>query len=155
MPQPTVYLAGPISGLHFNECTDWREYAIKSLAQVGIKGLSPMRCKDYLESLERPLSSHGRDYEHLGVFSASRSIMTRDRFDATRCDVVLANLAGAKIPSIGTVMEIAWADLSRIPVVCAIEKDGNPHEHMMISEAIGFRVQTLDQAIEVVKGILI
>jgi hypothetical protein len=37
--------------------------------------------------------------------------MTRDRFDATRCDVLLVNLLGAERVSIGTMMEVAWADL--------------------------------------------
>ena len=44
-----VYLAGPITGLTFDGCTDWREYAKKSLAEAGIDGLSPMRAKDYLK----------------------------------------------------------------------------------------------------------
>jgi hypothetical protein len=80
--------------------------------------------------------------------------MTRDRFDATRCDVLLVNLLGAKTVSIGTVMEIAWADNVRTPIVVAMEAKGNLHEHAMITEAIGFRVPTLEEAIDVVKAII-
>ena len=68
---------------------------------------------------------------------------TRDRFDATRCDLLFVNLLGAKETSIGTVMEIAWADLLRKPIVLAIEPEGNIHDHGMIKEAIGFRVPSL------------
>lgn len=143
-----VYLAGPITGLSFQGCTDWRNYAIERLSEFGVQGLSPMRAKEYLAQLET-ISGHGREYQHLGVFATSRGVMTRDFWDCTRCDIVLVNLLGAKAPSLGTVMEIAWAFQARIPVVCAIEKEGNPHEHMMIHEAIGFRVESLDEALNV------
>lgn len=149
----TVYLAGPITGLSFRGCTDWRNEAIKDLSAAGIKGLSPMRGKDYLAHLEK-ISGTGEEYKHLGVLATPRAVMTRDRFDATRCDVLLVNLIGAKQVSIGTVMEIAMADIKRTPIVCAIEPENNPHEHMMIAEAIGFRVESLEAALHTVKAIL-
>jgi nucleoside 2-deoxyribosyltransferase len=150
---PSVYLAGPISGLTYDGCTDWRKKVAEALEQCGIRAYSPMRAKEYLASLGT-ISGHGNEYAHLGVLSKARGVMTRDRFDATRCGVLFVNFLGAKIVSIGTVMEIAWADAKRTPIVCAIEESGNPHEHMMISEAIGFRVATLDEAIHVTKAII-
>lgn len=150
----TVYLAGPITGLNFKGATDWRDYAIAELAAEDIKGLSPMRCKDYLKDIPE-LEATCESYGALGLLSSPRNIMTRDRFDATRCDVLLVNLLGAERVSVGTVMEIAWADLYRTPIVCAIEPEGNIHEHAMIAEAIGFRVPTLEAAIEVTKSILV
>lgn len=149
----TVYMAGPITGLNFKGATDWRHYVADELAKAGIKALSPLRGKEYLASLPI-LSGHGKEYAHMGVLSSSRGVMTRDRFDATRCDVLLANLLDYPKVSIGTTMEIAWADQKRTPIVCAMEESGNPHEHMMINEAIGFRVPTLDEAIHVIKAIL-
>jgi nucleoside 2-deoxyribosyltransferase len=149
-----VYLAGPITGLTYGECTDWREFAVTSLAMAGIKGLSPMRAKEYLASLGR-LSGTCEEYQHLGVMSTPRGIMTRDRFDATRCDVLLVNLLGADRVSIGTVMEIAWADVCRTPIVCAMEPEReNIHSHAMLFEAIGMRVPTLEEALHVTKAIL-
>lgn len=41
----TVYLAGPITGLTFEGCKSWREYAIAKLEPRGIRGLSPLRAK--------------------------------------------------------------------------------------------------------------
>ncbi|HVJ31683.1 MAG TPA: nucleoside 2-deoxyribosyltransferase [Terriglobia bacterium] len=149
-----VYLAGPITGLTYAGSTDWRKYAKDTLEEAGIKGLSPMRGKEYLASLAGPISGTGEEYSHLGPLSLPRGVMTRDRFDATRCDVLLVNLLGAKAPSTGTIMEIAWADYCRIPIVCAMEQTGNPHEHMMINEALGYRVSTLDEALHIVKAIL-
>lgn len=151
--RPIVYCAGPITGLTLKGCTDWRVHAKAELANAGINGVSPMRGKDYLAKIGK-ISGTGEEYAHLGVLSTPRAVMTRDRFDATRCDVLLVNLLGAERVSIGTVMEIAWADACRTPIVCAIEPEGNCHEHMMIREALGFRVQTLKEALHVVKTIL-
>ncbi len=150
----SVYLAGPITGCSFGECTDWREYVKRELAKVGIDGLSPMRAKEYLSSLST-ISGTGKEYLHMGVLSTPRAVMTRDRFDTTRCDVVFMNLLGAKQVSIGTMIELGWADGKRTPIVCAIEPEGNPHEHMMVSEGIGFRVTSVEEGLHILKAILL
>ena len=152
----TVYLAGPITGLKFGECTDWRVYAVEQLARLGIEGLSPMRGKDYLIAIAKdiPFTSDGDKYAVCSPLSTNRGITTRDRFDTTRCDVILVNLLGAKQVSIGTVMEIAWADLCRTPIVAVMEKEGNPHHHGMVLDAIGFRADSLDEGIALCGAIL-
>jgi hypothetical protein len=124
----------------------------KALARDGITGLSPMRAKDYLAHLTN-ISKDGHEYADLGILSLPRGVMTRDRFDATRCDVLFVNLLGTEKVSIGTVMEIAWADLCRTPIVCAMEV-GNVHEHMMVNEAIGFRVGSIDEGLHTIRAIL-
>lgn len=143
-----VYLAGPITGCNYEGCTDWREFAASSLEATGAHCLSPMRGKEYLKS-EASIASQ---YDE-SVMSCGRGIITRDRFDCITSDVVLVNLKGASRVSIGTVMEIAWALAAGVPVVCVLEK-GNVHEHPMISESIGFRVDTLVEGISVVRAIL-
>lgn len=150
----TVYLAGPITGLTYGGCTDWRQMACDILAPHGITGLSPMRAKNYLNSLAAPISGHGKEYAHMGVLSTPRAVTTRDRFDTTRADLVLVNLLGATQVSIGTMIEMGWADGARNPVVCAIEPDNNPHEHMIVQEIIGFRVPSLEEALNVCIAIL-
>lgn len=149
-----VYLAGPITGLTYDGCTEWRDIAAASLKDSGIKGLSPMRAKAYLKSLADVISSTGEEYAHMGVMSQARSVTTRDRNDATKCDLLLVNLLGATRVSIGTMIELGWADSNRIPIVCIMEKTGNPHEHMMVAEMIGFRVETLEDALHIVKVVL-
>jgi hypothetical protein len=146
----SVYLAGPITGCTFAGCTDWRKYAAKILIDVGITALDPMRAKDYLLQYTNMSDS----YED-SVLSCSRGIMTRDHWDCTRCGVLLVNLLGATKVSIGTCMEIAWAWDNGIPVVLVIEKTGNIHDHAMIREATGFRVETLDEALHIIMGLLI
>lgn len=151
---PSCYLAGPISGLNFGAATDWRIEARKKLEESGIDAYSPLRGKEYLATIGA-LSGHGREYADMGVLSTPPAVLTRDRFDCTKRDVVLMNLLGAEKVSIGTMMELAWADLARVPVVCAMEDQGNVHDHMMVTQAIGFRVRTLEDAIHVVKSILL
>lgn len=147
-----VYLAGPISGLTYDGAEDWRTTARQELASHQIKAVSPLRGKDYLRGIPA-LTADCAGYGALNCMSSPRRIMTRDRYDATRCDALLVNLLGAERVSIGTVMEIAWADQCRIPIIVAMEESGNVHEHAMITEAIGFRVPTLAEAIHVIKAI--
>lgn len=149
-----VYLSGPITGLTFGGATDWREYAKAQLEPAGIAGISPLRAKEYLAKLAGPISAHGRDYASMGVMSTPPSVVTRDRFDTTSADVMLMNLLGAERISIGTMVELGWADSARVPVVGVMEPDGNVHDHMFVSQLIGFRVTTLDEALHVVKAIL-
>lgn len=149
-----VYLSGPITGLTFKGATDWRQYAIDSLATENIKGVSPMRAKDYLASLNAPISGHGREYAKLGVLSTAAAVLTRDRFDTQRADIMLMNLVGADRVSIGTMVEIGWADAARVPIVGIMEAEGNVHDHMFVNQSIGFRVATLDEGLDIVKAIL-
>lgn len=149
-----VYLAGPIAGLDYAGATNWRKQVAAELNDVGIEAYSPMRAKQYLRHVE----SFAKDctpYASANVLSSNRGITTRDRWDATRCDLLFVNLLSAKSPSLGTIIEIAWADLLRIPIVCAMEPEGNPNEHGMILEMIGFRLPTLDEAVDITKAILL
>ena len=150
-----VYLSGPITGLTFSGCTDWRQYAQQELAKDGIEGISPMRAKDYLERVNGPISGHGRDYAHMNVLSTSPAVVARDRFDTTRVDVVLMNLLGADRVSIGTMVELGWADAARVPVIGIMEPEGNVHDHMFVNQMIGFRVGTLEEGLWIARAILV
>ena len=91
-------------------------------------------------------------YAH--AMSNSCGITTRDRFDCENCSVLLVNLLGAKKFSTGTIMEIAWADGKRRPIVLVMEHAGNLHDHAMIRECVGFRVPTICEGLDIVKAIL-
>lgn len=147
-----VYLAGPISGLNYDGAQDWRTVAKEFLSDYGVKAVSPLRAKEYLRGIPA-LTKDCAGYGQLNCMSAPRGIMTRDHYDATQSDALLVNLLGAKSVSIGTVMEIAWAWDNGLPVVVAMEDSGNVHEHAMINEAIGFRVNTLEEAMRVIVAI--
>lgn len=150
-----VYLAGPITGLTYEGCTDWRQFAKTKLSEYGIEGISPMRAKEYLAGLGE-ISGHGRDYFNLNVISQPHSVVTRDRFDTARVDVVLMNLLGAKAVSIGSMVELGWADAARVPVVLVREKPGTGgvHDHMFVNDLAGYGVETLEEGLHVVRAIL-
>ena len=109
-----VYLAGPISGTSYGESTDWRESIAEKIYPH--TALSPMRGKSYLSSEAAIADSYDTP------LSCAKGIITRDRWDVERCDIVLVNLLGASRVSIGTMMEIAWADAYRKPVVLVMEE---------------------------------
>ena len=144
----SVYLAGPISGCSYEGCTSWRAYVKEELLLAGIRSVSPMRGKEELADIKE---LDAVAYE--GPLVCPKGITTRDRWDATHCPLLFVNLLGAERVSIGTVMEIAWADLLRTPIVLVMEP-GNPHEHCILNEVIGFRTSTLDRGIEITKHIL-
>lgn len=155
-PRYIAYLAGPITDCSFDECVDWRE-AVCELLPDEIEGMSPMRGKTYLEGEESIAGSYERitasekaaaSYER-AVLSSARGIMTRDYNDCSRSDIVIANFLGAQKVSVGTVMEVAWAYGNKKPIIAIIEDEGNPHDHPMMTEAFGFRVNTLEQAVDI------
>ncbi|WFU52334.1 nucleoside 2-deoxyribosyltransferase [Bradyrhizobium pachyrhizi] len=149
-----VYLAGPISGLNYDGATDWREQAKDLLSPFGIKTLSPLRNQEHMRKIGIFTNAAEETARLESPMSTPKGLTIRDRWDAMRCDVLLVNLLGAKTVSIGTVMEIAWADSKGIPIVAAIEPTTNPHEHAMLMHCIGYRVPTLWDACDVTRQLL-
>lgn len=147
-PLSLVYLAGPISGLSYAGATDWRAYVHEEMPSW-IKVLSPMRNKDYLGT-EAAIS----DAYESTLLSNQSAITNRDRFDVRRSDMILANFLGATKVSIGTCIELGWADAFGTPVVMAIEDNSNLHDHAIVREIAGWRANNLDDAIAIVKAVL-
>lgn len=148
----TVYLAGPITGLTYDGATDWRAYAKQKLNDVGLRSLSPLRAQEHLREVG-VLTADCAGYGEMSALTTPRGIFIRDRLDATTCSAVLVNLLGAERVSQGSICEISWAHLRQIPVIVAMEKQGNVHDHIMVTEQIDFRVTSLDEALMVVKAI--
>lgn len=148
-----VYLAGPIGGLTYGESTDWRESVKRELAEYGISAFSPMRGKEFLNDGEK-IDASVKNYTD--IMATSKGIMTRDFFDARTANVILVNMAiPHEKPSLGTVMEIAWAHAFQIPLVL-IDSDLHKYSnHPMIKEAIGFKAENMEQALITVRIILL
>ena len=142
-----IYLAGPITDLSYETSISWRDYAVEHLKPL--IGVSPLRAKYYLAGEKRIKDS----YEDIAL-SSSNGITTRDRFDVMNCDIVLANVLGANKVSIGTIMEIAWADAFRKPIIL-ITDEANIHNHAMLKTCAGFIVNDLDSGINIARAILL
>lgn len=146
-----VYLAGPITGVSYKACTEWREI-VKDMLDEDIKTLSPMRGKQHIEQRSKN-GLVAMSYEDFPL-SSVKGINTRDYNDVKRADAVFVNFLGAEKVSIGTVMEIAWCRAFSIPVVCVMEKD-NIHNHSMLNYACGYIVETLEEGVAVLEALLL
>jgi nucleoside 2-deoxyribosyltransferase len=148
MNRPLVYLAGPIAGLTYDEAIDWRDEAKRLLAPE-VAGLSPLRAKDFL----RGTGVIGTTpYDH--VLSSDKGIVARDRSDALRSDLILANFLDAPRSSIGTAVEFGWADAFRKPIVAVITP-GSAHDHPFLRQLAGWVVETLSDACALARTILL
>lgn len=153
--RPTVYLAGPITGLSYDGALGWRQHVAKTLSSYGIEPWNPMRHKEYLKgSFEfTPESIHEGTINKMSLPAA---ITTRDRWDVKTKDLIFVNVLGADRVSIGTVMEIGWAQAYDKLIVLVIENKGNSHQHAMLLEACkAFRFDDLDEAMDATRRILI
>ena len=144
-----VYLAGPISGTSYKESTDWRDKAVQELEKWGIAGYSPMRGKAYLSKEEQIADSYS---DH--TMSSITGINIRDYNDTKTSAAILVNLLDARKVSIGTVMEIAWAKAHNIPIVLIMEKEGNVHDHGMLTYNC-IRVTSVQEGIDCIKQLLL
>jgi len=151
-----VYLIGPVKGCSYDTATNWRDEVVKMFPSE-ITVLSPMRGKDFLRGtahldIQSQVVAHDIVARHL---TTPRGITLRDRFDVMRADAVLGNFLGADKISIGSIFEIAWADLCKIPIILAMEDRGNQHEHPMVRECAWHIFPELEQAVRCVSGILL
>ena len=165
---PKVYLAGPIKSLTYAEATDWRVKARTQLARQGMDGYSPMRAKHFLKD-SLSISTDAAFYDN--VIANPTAIVTRDRYDVMSCDMMLINVQGASSVSLGTAVEIGWADAFRKPMVmvmagpqpcgwcgevnCGVEEPSlSPFKHEFIEALVGYKVETIEQAVLVCKAVL-
>lgn len=171
-----VYLAGPVTGCTGSEAKDWREAMMTALCDIGLVGVSPIRC-------EPPVSGRYSPQYADPKYGTARAIASKNLMDVKMCDVTLAYfpkreeaheiwdtptpfqpfatmdvVASRKIipkrePSLGTVAEIAWANALGKPVIVVAE-DNFVYEHAVCNACAGWMLRTLDEAVELIEGIL-
>lgn len=142
-----IYLAGPITGLTYDEATMWRNAVKNELIEY--QCFSPLRAKWYLaKNFELPAISKSDK-----PLSTAKGILCRDYFDCNTADIIIVNFLNAKRISIGTVAEIAWAWQARKPII-AIMEPGNVHEHDFLVEMIPYIVKSVPEAIQLARAVL-
>ena len=142
-----LFLAGPLTGLSYEEALAWRTEVERKLPS-DIVAFSALRKKHYLSD-ETVLKDSYADRP----LSTPRGTITRDRNDVLRCDALFVNLLGAKQVSVGTMFELAWADLKRIPIVIVMEQ-GNINDHAFVREVAGYVAQSIDEGIDIAVSVL-
>lgn len=137
---PRVYLAGPIGpgGSEING--DWRPGARQYLEDKGLIVVEPLELDKYL-----------------GVYDiegdVAKILTDRDRRFATQSEYVLANLFGAVDRSIGTCIELAWADMSPLTTSVVVLPEENPHRHPIVESISDYIVPGLQKACEVIASL--
>lgn len=145
-----IYLCGQITGLSYDEARfGWREQVMKAFEGSVVQPLSPMRAKAHLAGV-RSLSEFG---DPASVLSCPRGLTSRDYLDVKRSTLIFCNVLGMERVSVGSMIEFGWANALRIPIVCCIEPEGNPHDHAMVQELINWRCSSLEEGIEVARAI--
>ena len=153
-----IYLAGPMAGISKQSADSWRDYVAARL-----DGVHEMPSGPSVEILcWNP--TRGEDTDSSAKFSAvatntspcnsTQGILGRDRNDVMTADLVFMNVTGAKRVSIGTTVELGWADAYRKPLILVMEKSGNIHEHLFFDGLCTYRVDNLDAGIDCARHIL-
>lgn len=97
----TVYLAGSINGLTYEEATGWRKEATEKLQAAGFLVRDPMRGKKFLEYVE-VINDQNTDIK-------ADEIFFRDVTDILTSHYVLINLDSlGNNPMIGTLFELGY-----------------------------------------------
>lgn len=147
---PSVYVAGPITGLTYEGSVNWREIVVRELERDFITVYSPMRNLSFLAHMQQMPDAYEASY-----LSAAKGIVAQDRFDVIRADMVYANLLGAERVSIGTTIEMAWANAFNKPILVSMEPEGNPHDHAFIKEIAGWVVPSIEEAVYTIRHLLL
>ena len=145
----SVYLAGPIAGCTRGEANDWRDHMRYGLAEHRIQGISPLRCEPLMGERYTADSPDPR-------FGTARAIASKNFLDVQMCDMTLCYLPrelNERRLSVGTVIELAWAHALRKPTILVSDYPFLT-EHPVVQANAGWVLPTLDDATEVIIGVL-
>lgn len=147
--KPTVYLAGPIAGCDKGEANDWRWQVSGKLRGSGIVGISPLRCEPligerYMVGYEDPR------------FGTPRAIASKNITDVKLCTMTLCYMPRAlneRRLSVGTLLELGWAHAFGKPTILVTDYQFLL-EHPVVQANASWILGTLDEAVEVIVGVL-
>ncbi len=137
------YLAGPITGLSWEEAVSWRIETTKYLSEFGIQCISPMRAKEVLKG-ELKL---GNQYNDL-VGVTGHDIFEKDKFDCSRADILLVNFMDGLSLSIGALFELAWGHILGKYCVVVGNKDSECINHPFVKESASIVFYDLENALD-------
>lgn len=147
----TIYLAGAMKGLTWEQAGEWRKEFSRKLPNH-IATLSPLRGKMLDITENYPVIQNS--YEENPITSAT-GINVRDFNDVKTCDLVVANLVGMHDKSVGTIMEIAWTRCWDKPCILIADWDDKEawYDHPMLQHE-NILCKSLDQAVSVAVSLL-
>lgn len=137
-----VYGCGPITGLSYEQARfGWRKQ-FADLLDPRIEFLSPMRQEGHLaEVTEIAHQAYAGS-----AMSSIRGIVAKDKLDVQRSTIIVANFLGAKNVSIGSVIELGWANAWDKPIILVMEPKDNIHDRFFLTELSHFRTDSVEEA---------
>jgi nucleoside 2-deoxyribosyltransferase len=143
-----IYLAGPITGCTEGQANDWRTDFAARLESIRIRGISPLRC----EPLHGPV--YGSTYND-SRFGTAKAISSKNLMDLRRCDLTLAYFPyaeTARVPSIGTILEIGAAHENGKPII-VVSEHPKTSDHPVLNAFAGWMLSDLNEAFETIQGL--
>jgi hypothetical protein len=109
-----------------------------------------MRAQDFLEHThdEMPPAYEGHP------LTSGKGLTSRDRYDVTHANLIIANLLDAPRASLGTAIEFGWADSARVPIIMVVTDFEDINAHAMLLEIASYIVPTVEEAVEIAKALL-
>jgi nucleoside 2-deoxyribosyltransferase len=121
---------------------------VSKLKSYGYDVLCPMIGKEYLKEEK---SLHGEGY--FTPSSNNHAIKARDMWMVRQSDILLADFSSAEVASIGSCMELAWANMLGKHVISIIPED-NVHRHAFILECSDIVFTTISEAYIYLRGLV-
>jgi hypothetical protein len=143
-----IYCVHPISGASAEEIFKYYDQTKDILIKLGYDVFTPMYGKEYLRN-EIKFKAEG----YTNPLSTNHSIFNRDKWMCLQADIIYASFIGTKIVSIGSMFELAWANIHNKQIVIAMEQD-NIHRHAFVLEAATIIYPTEDEAINYLTKII-
>jgi nucleoside 2-deoxyribosyltransferase len=144
-----VYLAGPILNCTEGEANDWRREVAAKLLPHNIIGVSPLRCE--------PLHGERYNMEYPDPrFGTPRAIAAKNRFDTRSCEMGLFFVPKpdtGRLHSFGTVGEMFWMNGDGKQTIL-VSDDPFIRGHPVIDAASNWKLETFDEAVDVIVGVL-
>lgn len=139
----TVYIAGPISGLSYDEVVQRYKCQVHDFESMGYSVLFPLLGKGYLRN-ETTFKATG----YKTPVSTNRAIVSRDHWMVKQSDILFADFTqGHDRVSIGTISEIAWGfELGKHIVI--VLPDDNIHHHAFVTDQANIVFKTTDHAMD-------
>lgn len=150
--KPAVYLCGPIHGLTHDEARYGWRFEIRKYLNKSIDVLSPMRQEGHLKEIGVIKSEP--DLYDASPISRAKAIVAKDCLDIDRSDLLVVNMQGAKIPSIGSIFEMGYAYKAGKRIVLIMGDEDKVHNHVFVKEPAAITVPSVAEAAEIVNMLL-
>lgn len=148
MNKPSVYLAGPMTGLTMEEASAWRE-EVRARLKHKWTVISPtdIRYSGEYDGPDGSLTAPSiEELERLPEHLRPGALVTMDEFFVDRSEFVLVNLLGATVASIGTMWEMGYAWAKGKKIVTIIDPE-NIHDHPFVYRRSHVLLSSVEEAI--------